>query len=415
MSKCFLADISDIITGPFGSQLHESDYVAVGIPAIMPQNIGNRTLNYEGIARITETDANRLSRYLVRENDIVYARRGDVEKHAFITAKDERAICGTGCLRVRITAPNVYPAFISHYLNRPETKRWISQHAVGSNMLNLNTDILGAVPIDLPTYSIQKTVADVLTSIDLKIDLNKCICKELDGLAKTLYDYWFTQFDFPNDEGKPYHSSNGEMKWNDQLKQKIPKEWAVRTIDSLMWIDNNSIDPRKFGVKIMEHYSIPAFDDGRYPAFEPSSAIESAKYAVDSECILTSKLNPQFKRLWDPYCETPNAICSTEFIVYRPREDWTRPYCYAVLNSDAFYAYMATRATASTGSRKRIQPEVSAAFPIAIPDEQTMRSFVAVYEPIMKQIKNLHKENHELATLRDWLLPMLMNGQAVVE
>ena len=119
--------------------------------------------------------------------------------------------------------------------------------------------------------------------------------------------------------------------------------------------------------------------------------------------------------LWDPYCDTDNAICSTEFIVYKPRETWTRPYCYALLNSDAFYAHMVSRATASTGSRKRIQPDVSAAFQIAIPDEKTMRSFVALYDPVMKQLKNLHKENHELAKLRDWLLPMLMNGQLVVD
>ena len=180
------------------------------------------------------------------------------------------------------------------------------------------------------------------------------------------------------------------MEWNEQLKREIPKGWEVGSIDSIMAIDNNSVDPSRLGDTVMEHYSIPAFDDGNYPAYEPANTIESGKYAVDRDCILTSKLNPHFKRLWDPYC-------------------------YAVLNSDGFYAHMVSRATASTGSRKRIQPDVSAAFQIAMPDEETMRSFVALYDPIMKQLKTLHKENHELAKLRDWLLPMLMNGQAVVE
>ena len=205
------------------------------------------------------------------------------------------------------------------------------------------------------------------------------------------------------------------MEWNEQLKREIPKGWEVGSIDSIMAIDNNSVDPSRLGDTVMEHYSIPAFDDGKYPAYEPANTIESGKYAVDQDCILTSKLNPHFKRLWDPYCDTDNAICSTEFIVYRPRETWTRPYCYAVLNTDGFYAHMVSRATASTGSRKRIQPDVSAAFPIAIPDDDTIRSFVALYDPIMKQLKSLYKENRELAKLRDWLLPMLMNGQAAVE
>lgn len=136
---------------------------------------------------------------------------------------------------------------------------------------------------------------------------------------------------------------------------------------------------------------------------------------VDPECILTSKLNPYFKRLWDPFCDTENAICSTEFIVYRPRTAWARPFCYAVLNSEAFYAHMVGKATASTGSRKRIQPDVSASFELAIPDEKTMHAFVELYAPIMEKQKALYKENCELTKLRDCLLPMLMNGQATVE
>ena len=164
----------------------------------------------------------------------------------------------------------------------------------------------------------------------------------------------------------------------------------------------------------MEHYSIPAFDVDRCPAYEKADTIESSKYTVDPECILTSKLNPHFKRLWDPYCDTENTICSTEFIVYRPRNAWMRPFCYAVLNSDAFYIHMSNKATASTGSRKRIQPDVSASFELPIPDEDTMRSFVKLYGPIMEKQKALYKENRELTKLRDWLLPVLMNGQATV-
>lgn len=280
---------------------------------------------------------------------------------------------------------------------------------------NLNADDIKGFPFPDFEVGYQSRIADALSAVDDLIENNSKLCESLESMAKMLYDYWFTQFDFPNAEGKPYRASSGAMEWNEQLKREIPKGWKIGTIDSIMAIDNNSVDPSKFGDTVMEHYSIPAFDDGKYPAYEPANTIESGKYAVNQECILTSKLNPHFKRLWDPYCDTENAICSTEFIVYRPREIWTRPYCYAVLNSDAFYAHMVSRATASTGSRKRIQPDISAAFPIAIPDDETMRSFVALYDPIMKQLKTLHKENRELAKLRDWLLPMLMNGQAVVE
>ena len=287
--------------------------------------------------------------------------------------------------------------------------------AQGSQTKFLTMQILDSFRVvDIP-YDAQRQLIGSIREVDSKISLNTCICAELETMAKTLYDYWFTQFDFPDENGKPYRSSGGEMIWNDQLKREIPKGWVIGAVSDLMKIENSSVNPQKLGNTVMEHYSIPAFDTDHNPAYEEANTIESGKYSVDPECILTSKLNPHFKRLWDPYCDTKNAICSTEFIVYRPRTAWTRPFCYAVLNSNAFYAHMSGKATASTGSRKRIQPDVSASFELAIPDEKTMRSFVELYAPIMEKQKALYKENRGLTKLRDWLLPMLMNGQATVK
>jgi len=109
----------NIQTGPFGSQLHASDYVPQGIPSIMPQNIGNNRVIEDGIARITADDAMRLRRYLVRIGDIVYSRRGDVEKRALIREKEDGWLCGTGCLRVRFGATGVDPSYASYYLGHP--------------------------------------------------------------------------------------------------------------------------------------------------------------------------------------------------------------------------------------------------------------------------------------------------------
>lgn len=222
-----LANVAEIITGPFGSMLHQSDYVSEGIPVIMPQDIGDRTLDKSAIAFVGDKDAERLSKYKVQENDIVYARRGDIEKHAYIKNGDIGALCGTGCMRVRVDKEKAHPSYISFYLNRPESKRWISNHAVGSNMPNLNTQILSNVPLELPSMEEQIKIARILDCFDNKLQLNKRICVELESMAKTIYDYWFTQFDFPNEEGKPYRFSGGEMEWNEQLKREIPKGWSV--------------------------------------------------------------------------------------------------------------------------------------------------------------------------------------------
>src|SRR5262249_23606567 len=147
----------DIQTGPFGSQLHASDYVSSGIPSVMPQNIGDNVIIEDGIARITPADAMRLSRYLLREGDIVYSRRGDVERRALVRPSQEGWLCGTGCLRVRPgTAAD--SRFLSYYLGHADVREWIVRHAIGATMLNLNTAILSIVPVTLPPRSVQMAI-----------------------------------------------------------------------------------------------------------------------------------------------------------------------------------------------------------------------------------------------------------------
>ena len=406
-------EVCEVYDGPHATPTKTTcGPIYLGIDAITD----NGKLNPIEFSHLSEDDYKIWTKRVTpQKNDIVFSYEATLGRYAMIPEGFY------GCLgrRLAIVRPKderINPFWLYYYFLSPEWSVFIKNHTVkGSTVNRISVD-------DFPSYHIpnvkrenQDKIVSVLKAIDDRIDNNGTICKLLESMAKTLYDYWFTQFDFPNAEGNPYRASGCEMVWNDQLKREIPKGWSVGTINTLMSIDNKSVDPQQLGNCIMEHYSIPAFDEGKYPAFEPASAIESGKYVVTPDCILTSKLNPHFKRLWDPYCDTENAICSTEFIVYRPKDEWMRPYCYALLDSDAFYAHMVSRATASTGSRKRIQPDVSASFEFPIPDEKTIHAFVEIYKPLMDQIKVLRKENQELTKLRDWLLPMLMNGQATVE
>ena len=137
-------------TGPFGSQLHASDYVPEGIPVVMPKDIAGRRVSTDSVARIREADAERLSKHRLQPGDLVYSRRGDVERHALIANRETGWLCGTGCLLVRLGPVWPSPAFASLALDRPEARAWISQHAVGATMPNLNTSILSAVPLVVP-------------------------------------------------------------------------------------------------------------------------------------------------------------------------------------------------------------------------------------------------------------------------
>jgi type I restriction enzyme S subunit len=148
-----------IQTGPFGSQLHASDYVAEGVPVVMPKDISGRRVSTASIARIQEHDAERLSRHRLQSGDVVYSRRGDVERHALIGPREIGWLCGTGCLLVRLGPRWPSPMFASFALDRPETRGWISQHAIGATMPNLNTGILSDVPLVMPSDEILRAFA----------------------------------------------------------------------------------------------------------------------------------------------------------------------------------------------------------------------------------------------------------------
>lgn len=179
-----------IQTGPFGSQLHAEEYSITGIPVVMPQDLGENYVTDERIARIPLEIADRLDRHRLREGDIVYSRRGDVEKRALVTASEEGWICGTGCLRVRLAdrSPGHYK-FVSYALADPNVRMWIRNHAVGATMPNLNTTILGAVPVRIPERRLQEGIANILGALDDKIAVNDRLARLTEVLAQSIFDH----------------------------------------------------------------------------------------------------------------------------------------------------------------------------------------------------------------------------------
>ncbi len=152
----------NIQTGPFGTQLHASDYVDEGIPSIMPSDLRDNRINTSSIARIREEDAERLKVYRVQAGDVVYSRRGDVERRSLIRRNEHAWLCGTGCLRVRFGPHGLNPFFGASYLGTLESRAWVVRHAVGATMPNLNTLILGALPMVVPPRELQARFAEIV-------------------------------------------------------------------------------------------------------------------------------------------------------------------------------------------------------------------------------------------------------------
>lgn len=380
-----LGEFASIQTGPFGSQLHASDYVPIGVPSIMPKNIGGRLdVVTSDIARIRESDAQRLVKYRVQPTDIVYSRRGDVEKCAFVTDEQDGWLCGTGCIRVRFKSDRVDPKFVALSLSTPDVRGWISSNAVGTIMPNLNTGILQKVPLLLPTLKEQQAIAEVLTSLDDKIDLLHRQNKTLEALAETLFRQWFIE------------------EADDQWEEGALADVATNIRDS---VPRDNIEPSSRYVGL-EHVCKRNIALGQYGS---GADVNSNKHSFQQNDILFGKLRPYFHKV----CFAPfKGICSTDILVIRPIRTELFAYCLFAFFQNEVVEY------ANLGSGGTRMPRTNwnslSDYPILIPSPEAIKEFNQIVEAALAKIRFNLVSISTLEKLRDTLLPKLMSGEVRV-
>lgn len=253
----------------------------------------------------------------------------------------------------------------------------------------LSVKTLGIQEIMLPSIEYQNKVVALLSSLDEKIAVNNNINDNLQQQAQAIYRERFEKVSSEN----------------------LPSGWHVVSLGKVATISNKSFNPLKETERILEHYSIPAFDEARFPVFEPSTSIKSNKFVIDASCFMVSKLNPTTKRVWKPYCLTKNAVCSTEFIVYKAKNQEITDFLYSVIDSSSFSDFMCSHVTGSTGSRQRTTPSDTLAFELVLPAAEEIYKYQGIVSPMFEQIKCNAIENDKLKRLRDSLLPKLMSGE----
>ncbi|EIC76883.1 restriction endonuclease subunit S [Streptococcus oralis] len=299
-----------------------------------------------------------------------------------------------------------YLYYVLKSLNLNSKQIGSSQPLITQSMLK---DMVVDIEIDIEK---QKKIANSISIIDQKIQINNQINQELEDMAKTLYDYWFVQFDFPDQNGKPYRSSGGKMVYNPELKREIPEGWEVEKLSSLLEIGRETINPMKTPKEEFKYYSIPEYDVSGSFSYELGETIRSNKFIVEKSDLLVSKLNPWFNRV--VYNLEENAISSTEFIVWKTFNRFEKNFLYQVATSKEFIEYCTRFATGTSNSHKRVSPDIMVGF--QIPFKKTyIQKFGEITDSIRTQVLQNNVQNQELTQLRDWLLPMLMNGQVKVE
>lgn len=173
-TKYRLSDIADVQTGPFGSQLHNEDYVSSGTPIVTVEHLGNRKFTTQNLPMVSDDDKIRLSKYSLKTGDIVFSRVGSVDRCSYVSDDENGWLFSGRCLRVRCS-DKVMPLYLYYFFCLPSVKQYIRNIAVGATMPSINTSLLSEIQLELPDMSTQRTVAGILSSIDDKIELNKRI------------------------------------------------------------------------------------------------------------------------------------------------------------------------------------------------------------------------------------------------
>ncbi len=365
-------------------------WTAEGKIVVRSNNIKNGRIDFSSPSYTDDEHfQQRIKRATPQGGDIIITREAPMGEVDMIP---EGIVC---CLGQRMVLLRANPEICDNYYLLYSLQSRYVQHQIswsegtGTTVSNLRIPHLEQLKIPYLPLSKQRQVSSVLRCLEGKIEQNRVINDNLQQQAELLYHERFETVD----------------------RDKLPVGWRIVRLGDVATISKKSFNPAKEPEMLLEHYSIPAFDEAHFPVFEPSTAIKSNKFIVDDSCFMISKLNPTTKRVWKPYCLTENAVCSTEFIVYKAKSQEITDFLYSVIDSDSFSDFMCSHVTGSTGSRQRTTPSDTLAFELVLPNAEEIAEYQSIVSPMLEQIKCNAIENDRLKRLRDSLLPKLMSGE----
>lgn len=383
--KTSLIDIVELIGGGT-PKTSKAEYWGGNINWLSVKDFNNENRYvYSTEKTITEEGLNNSSTKLLRKDDIIISARGTVGELAMIPFP---MAFNQSCYGIR-AKEGIDSTFLYYLIKHSVRKLKAMTH--GSVFDTITRDTFANIDVAIPDIEMQQRVAKMLANIDDKVENNQRINNNLEQQTQAIFKSWFVDFEL----------NYGNM----------PSDWKVSQLGTIAKISTEVFSPAKNPNVEVEHYSIPAYDEKRYPVFETSNGIKSNKYRLSSNSVMISKLNPDTKRIWRPYCISDNPICSTEFIVYEPINPLNRDFIYSIIDSIGFSAFLCSHTTGSTNSRQRATPSITLTYDIIVPDEKTIQAFCSIVSPMYDTIENNIKENQKLAETRDKLLPKLMSGE----
>ena len=377
-----------------------------GYKLVTSKNILSNTLDLNSAYFISEEDfVNINKRSKVKQYDILFSMIGTVGSLYFETSDTiDYAIKNIG---VFSCGDKEKAEWLYYYLQSSYARQYIKRYLNGAVQKFLPLKGLREFPVPQFNKELHNRIK-ILLNIDQKIQINNQINQELEAMAKTLYDYWFVQFDFPDQNGNPYKSSGGKMVYNPELKREIPEGWGVEKLGDISQYVSEKVGSSELNKENYVGTDNMIADMG---GIELTTSIPksgtSTKFSVGD--ILISNIRPYFKKIW---LSDRTGGCSADVLCIRTNRIIYKEFVYATLARDDFFNYDVAGSKGSKmprGDKKHIM-EYPIVFEFEIADQ-----FSKIVRPIYEAVHKNYNQNQELTQLRDWLLPMLMNGQARVE
>ena len=398
MKEKFLRELADIQTGPFGSQLHKEDYVADGTPIVTVEHLGNKMFSEQYLPRVSNTDKNRLKKYVLKQGDIVFSRVGSVDRCSYVDQKHDGWMFSGRCLRVRPTS-EIDSEYLYYYFCLEETKQFVRNIAVGATMPSINTKLLGEVVVTFPELEQQKRISGILSAIDSKIEVNQKINDNLQKQLYEIYKAWYQDF-LCIDNLTLIESPYG----------KIPQGWHYSMLGDLC----KSVSvTHNFNTERLIFLNTGDVEDGMFLHSDYMAVADmpgQAKKTIMQNDILYSEIRPINRHFAYVDFQADNYVVSTKLMVIRATSfDSRRLYHFLTLQDTLEELQM--QAESRSGTFPQIRFENISKLPILIADSNTETAFVTLLHAAYNQIEHNNSENKKLSELRNSLLPQLMSGK----
>ena len=413
------------LRGPFGGALKKEIFVEKSDSTykVYEQGVVLNKDNSIGDYYITKDYYDSLMhRFTAKANDILVSCSG-VNYGAIyqLPIDSEIGVINQALLRIRLNNDIVDDKYFIYLFENLIVKR-ITGGTGDSTIPNFPPmNVVRKIPIELPNIDIQQKISKVLSDLDAKIELNNKINADLEAMAKTLYDYWFVQFDFPNKDGRPYKSSGGKMVWSEKLKREIPEGWEIGTISDISELIRGVSYDKK---------SIKTSNDSNVILILRATNITGNQIDLNDmvyvpcELVNEKQILNKFDILITMSSGSIDHIGKNGFYYFDETVSFGA-FCAKFVPKQHYYFYLFNYAQSDFMSNtikneclgtniNNLNSGMVNGFKLVIPDGDILKLFNEKVEPLYQKISINYKENQELASLRDWLLPMLMNGQVTV-